>query len=265
MKRLVLCAGHYLGTEGRRCLKEYDPAQTQEWELNRRVADRVEKLLDGYDVIILRVDDVTGKEYRSVNSRVEHGNEWEADFWLGIHHNAGINGGKGGGISAYVYTEPMAESIVWQKKLYDNLIALSPELKGNRATPLSRSNLAECRDTEMPSVLLELGFMDSPTDIPYIITDDHADKCARAIASVIVDMWGLGKLPEKPPEVVYYGGALYIGDAVRTPVYDTSKLENKIGSLDPHEVCNVMCSVGNTFGVLYNVSDAKKLGFIKRT
>lgn len=271
MKRLILCAGHYLGTEGRRCLKKYDPEETQEWVLNRRVADRVQELLAGYDLEILRADDVTGKEYRSVNSRVKHGNEWGADFWLGIHHNAGINGGKGGGISVYVYTEADAESVDWQEKLYERLIRYSPELRGNRASPLARANLAECRDTNMPAVLLELGFMDSSTDIPLIITDEHADKCARAIADVIIEKMGLGFcVPDMGNDIVWYGGAVYQNDDVKKNVYDTSEMIKKIGSLYPGDVANILCSVGNAYGILYDVTDkgnptgVKKIGFIER-
>ena len=48
----------------------------------------------------------------------------------------------------------------------------------------------------MPSVLLELGFMDSVTDIKTILANDFADKCADAIVSVIVKRKGLKKEEE---------------------------------------------------------------------
>ena len=44
--------------------------------------------------------------------------------------------------------------------------------------------------TAMPSVLMECGFMDSKTDVPIILSDDFADKLARALCDVIVDRAG---------------------------------------------------------------------------
>ena len=68
-------------------------------------------------------------------------------------------------------------------------------LKGNRSTPLAKQNLHEVRETTMPAVLLELGFMDSATDVPIILTEKFADQCAEAIVSVLVKRGGLKKKP----------------------------------------------------------------------
>ena len=53
------------------------------------------------------------------------------------------------------------------------------------------------RESNMPAVLLELGFMDSKTDVPVILTDEYAQECARAIVEIIVQR---GKLTKKEPE-----------------------------------------------------------------
>ena len=45
MLKIAIDAGHYKGTPGRRCLAALDPSETREWELNRRVADKLEELL----------------------------------------------------------------------------------------------------------------------------------------------------------------------------------------------------------------------------
>ena len=52
--------------------------------------------------------------------------------------------------------------------------------------------------TKCPATLLELGFMDSKTDVPVILTEKYADRCATAIVEVIVQR---GKLtPKVEPE-----------------------------------------------------------------
>ena len=195
--KIALTAGHYMNTPGKRCMKSIDPKETREWWLNDRIADKVEALLKDYTGYeLLRTDDTTGQKDISLGARITAANNWGADFYLSIHHNAGINGGKGGGIVVYIHPNASAESAAWQKELYNALIA-ETGLKGNRSYPLAKSNLYECRETDMPAVLLELGFMDSKTDVPIILTEEYADQCAAAIVKVMVER---GKLEKKPSE-----------------------------------------------------------------
>ena len=198
--RIALTAGHYMGTPGKRCMKKLDKKQTREWWLNDRIADKVEKKLKDYTGYqMIRTDDTTGKKDISLTARTNAANNFKADIYISIHHNAGIAGGKGGGIMAIVYNKTTkAETIAWQKDLYKALIA-ETGLKGNRATPMAKQNLHEVRETRMPAVLLELGFMDSATDVPIILTEKYADQCAAAIVKVIVKRGGLKKKAEAKP------------------------------------------------------------------
>lgn len=197
--KIALTAGHYKGTPGKRCLKSLDPKETREWELNNRIADKVEALLakyyTGYE--LLRTDDTTGAKDISLTARTTAANNFKADFYLSIHHNAGIKGGKGGGIVAYIYKNASGASAEWQKALYNALIAATG-LKGNRSNPLAKATFHEVRETKMPAVLLELGFMDSATDVPIILSEEYADQCAEAIVQVLAER---GKLTRKSTRI----------------------------------------------------------------
>lgn len=199
MFKIALTAGHYRYTSGKRCLKKFDPNETREWVLNDRIADKIENLLSTYEgYSLIRTDDTTGEKSIEIKDRTKAANNFGADVYISIHHNAGIMGGTGGGIVAYVYNKTKnAATLQWQKDLYNALIKHTG-LKGNRSTPLAKSNLQECRETTMPAVLLELGFMDSATDVPIILTDDYANKCAEAIVEVIVAKGGLKKKVVEP-------------------------------------------------------------------
>lgn len=194
MFKLALNAGHSYLTAGKRCLKSIDPNETREYVLNKRVCDKIESVLSKYEGIeILRIDD--GSEI-PLRLRTDRANSFKADFYLSIHHNAGIYGGTGGGIEAYVYPNVDNITLAWQRDLYQELIKQTT-LKGNRATPLKSADFAEVRDTKMPAVLLELGFMDSLVDTPIILSEAFADKAAKACADVIVKKANLAKKPQK--------------------------------------------------------------------
>ena len=202
MYKIAITAGHYLGTAGKRCLKKLDPNETREWVLNDRVVRKIIELLkeyEGYE--ILRTDDPTGKKNISVEDRCKAANAFGADDYYSVHHNAsGVKKFTGGGIVVYVYNNVGDDTLALQKMLYDALIE-ETGLKGNRATPLAQANLAECRLTKMPAVLGELGFMDSPTDVPIILSEEHADACARAYVKVMVKRGNLKKkVVEQPKE-----------------------------------------------------------------
>ena len=137
----------------------------------------------------MRIDDTSGEVDISLANRTTKANNWGADFWLGIHHNAAGKKFSGGGIVAFVYTSPDAKSLEWQKALY-NASVKATGLKGNRSTPLAKKNLHEVRETKMPAVLIECGFMDSTTDVPIILSEDFADKIAKAFAGVIIEKSG---------------------------------------------------------------------------
>ena len=199
--KIALNAGHGLHTAGKRCLKSIDKNETREWVLNSRICNLIEEKLrayEGYELI--RLDDVTGKTDIALKTRTDKANKFGADFYLAIHHNAGIKGGSGGGVVAYVYTSIKDGSVTaeWQKDLY-NAIIKHTGLKGNRSTPIAKQNFHEVRESKMPAVLLECGFMDSTVDTPIILTEDFANKVATACVEVIV---ARGKLFKKAQAIV---------------------------------------------------------------
>lgn len=205
MFKISLNAGHGLNTAGKRCLKSIDPKETREWFLNDRICDKIEAKLKDYEgYSLIRLDDTTGKTDVPLKTRTDKANAFNADFYLAIHHNAGINGGKGGGVVAFVYAKSKDNSpeVVWRNELYNSIIKHTG-LKGNRSTPLSKADFHELRESKMPAVLIECGFMDSTVDTPIILTDKFAEQVATACVEVIVKKGGLKKkqtptVPAKP-------------------------------------------------------------------
>ena len=193
MFKIALNAGHYLYTPGKRCMKSLDANETREWTLNALICEFVTEYLKAYDGYeLLRVDDPTGKTDITVQKRADKANAFGADIYVSVHHNAGVDGGQGGGVMAFTYTNVGDATKRLQKLLYNKIIEKT-SLKGNRAEPLSTANFAECRLTKMPAVLLECGFMDSSTDVPVILSEDFAKNTALGIVEAIAEYGNLAK------------------------------------------------------------------------
>lgn len=183
-KVIALDAGHGYHTAGKRCLHSIDPAQTREWFLNDRIMDMVQDMLGAYDCTVIRMDDTSGTKDISLSARVKAANQVNADIFISMHHNAGINGGCGGGTVVFYYSGK-AERAVQAKTLYQNIVH-STGLRGNRSQPIVHKKFHVLQHTKMPAFLIENGFMDSSYDTPIILTKDHATKTAQGIVTFLV-------------------------------------------------------------------------------
>ena len=193
---IALDAGHYNDTPGKRCLKSIDPNETRERFLNARMAEHVEELLKAYDCEVMRCDDRTGKTDPPLSERAARANRAGAAAFISIHHNAGVNGGKGGGICVYAAENASKTSLTLQRAVYDETVKRTG-LRGNRATPLPIANFTVIYRANMPAILGEFGFMDSTTDVPIILTDDFSIKCAQGIVTALVKTFGIKKKSEQ--------------------------------------------------------------------
>lgn len=197
--KIALDAGHGLYTAGKRCLRSLDPGETREWFLNDRIAARVITHLNRCGIETLRLDDPTGKTDVALPKRSGAANTAKADYCVSIHHNAGANGTAAGGAVVFVYSgKHSAKSDELQKNVYDGLIAAVGKF-GNRSKPLASDDLHMVRETNMPSVLVEVGFMDSKTDVPLILDAAWAAKAAVGIAKGICATAGVAWVEEFTP------------------------------------------------------------------
>lgn len=185
-KIIALDAGHGMKTAGKRCLKSLDPNETREWWLNDRIMDKVEAMLAAYDCRVVRVGDTTGAKDVSLASRVRTANAAKACIYISMHHNAGLNGRRGGGTVVY-YSSEDPDRRLQARKLYGYIVYYTG-LIGNRSSHVIKKGFYVIRKTSMPAFLVENGFMDSPDDVPTILMEEHAQGTAKGVVDFIVDM-----------------------------------------------------------------------------
>lgn len=190
--KIAYCAGHYIGTPGKRLPKALDPNETREWTLNDRVADHFNRAALEYEgVQTLRTDDPTGQTHISIQKRTAKANAWGADMYCDLHHDAAGRVFSGGGVEAYSYPNSI-EGMKYRDAIYAAVIAAGG-LKGNRSQPLQEKKFDSLALTNMPAVLIEYGFMDSTVDAPVILTDAYAKLVAYATMEGIAKVAGLKK------------------------------------------------------------------------
>lgn len=192
MLKIAYCAGHYLGTSGKRLPRELDKNETREWVLNDRVARYFAEAAGQYEgVQLYRTDDETGKTFVDIPPRVEQANKWGADLYIDMHHNAAGKTFTGGGVEAYCYPGS-ADGKKYRDAIYKAVIAAGG-LQGNRVSPLQEKAFDSLSMTNMPAVLIEYGYMDSKTDAPVILTDAYAKKVGYATMEAVAALHGLKK------------------------------------------------------------------------
>lgn len=196
MFKIAYCAGHDLGTPGKRLPEALDDAQTREWVLNDRVARYFAQAAEGYEgAQLLRTDDETGKTFVDIPQRTAKANAWGADLYLDLHHNAAGKLFFGGGVEAFSYPGSAAGR-KYRDAIYEAVVTAGG-LKGNRSQPLQEKRFDSLSMTNMPAVLMEYGYMDSAVDAPIILSEDYARKVGYATMEAIAKLEGLKKTASK--------------------------------------------------------------------
>ncbi len=134
-------------------------------------------------------------------TRTNKANRWGADALISIHHNAlagkwGVHGG--------------AETLVQEKtasKASKDLAAIVQtrivKAMGLVNRGVKTDNLHMLRESKMPSILTEGGFMDSTTDISALRNDTKLNAQGEAIAEGLVEYFKLQSKKKEETKVEY--------------------------------------------------------------
>lgn len=181
----------------------YDPGATsggyEEADLNLAVSKKVEALLvaRGYKVYMSRTSDTS----LTLLERSQMANNINADIFISIHHNStGTATTSANGIESFYYEynpenpskineamhnnpDRIIKSMALTNLVQQNMIEYTGAY--NRGT--DGSSFSVVRESAMPATLLELGFINNPTERQKLITDSYQNTLATAIADGIVE------------------------------------------------------------------------------
>ncbi len=150
----------------------------QEKDIALTVALKVGALLKDCEVIYTRTEDV----YVGLSERALIANQAKADLFVSIHCNS-VDDESAHGMEVYHYTHASAASKHAARAIYDKLLPVS-SLRGRG---VKAKDLAVLRETTMPAVLIELGFVSNPGDRAKLTDSAWQDDAAKVIADGIAE------------------------------------------------------------------------------
>ncbi len=182
VRTILIDAGH--NWSGRDTGAENVALGLKEEKITWQIADKLRTKLEdmGYVVVMTRdklTDSIANTSVlESLQARVDLGHESFSDLFISIHCNAG----GGSGTEAYSFREAsyagiLAEMI--QKNITDNTTLYD---RGTKT-----ANFFVIKNTLMPTVLIETGFIDNEHDAGVISSDDGQDAIAAAIAEAVYE------------------------------------------------------------------------------
>lgn len=207
---VAIDAGHGMHTEGKQSVPmsknlyidgELVRAKgkiIKENEWNRGVSEYLSAALKRCGIDTMFTADMTGKTDIALSTRASKANKAKADILISNHYNAI-------GSCAKWQTRVKGLLVMHTKNSSSNSIKLGKlavkHLKKDidyeysyglmRDVDMSGFTLAILRQTTMPAILIEYGFMDYEKEAKLMLDKKHQEKCAEAVAKAVCEYFGV--------------------------------------------------------------------------
>ena len=164
-----------------------------EKDINLQVANKLKAQLEaqGYAVIMSRTTDVF---VDIVSERSEMANKSGAEIFVSIHHNAMPGNSIVNGIETFHYQYNSSYPPIINQDMHNDenrllkSAALANEIQNSLISNtgaydrgVQRETFAVLRETALPAVLLELGFMSNSTELNKLTTSTYQNTLANAV------------------------------------------------------------------------------------
>lgn len=156
----------------------------KEKDLNLQVAKILREMLKkaGTTVYMTRTED----KYVGLYTRAAIANNLNADLFVSIHHNASSNSGAKGVMTLY-YPSSKKQKMNGQKFAQIVQKNLVSDLNAKDWGIIPRPNLVVTRETRMPAVLAELGFMTNKSELDRLVTYEFQKQAAESLFKSITE------------------------------------------------------------------------------
>ena len=184
---VTIDSGHGHNTPGKRAVDD----SFREWDINDRVADYLQPMLESKGITVYRVDDTTGETDVSLNARLQRAINYNSDLHVSIHQNA-----TGDGWTDATGTETYY-SVLGSQKSQDLARSVAQKMadyigtnnRGDKATTNELFITREFTRVGIDANLYEGLFMSNQQDVEQMKTEEYANSYAKAIAESILSTY----------------------------------------------------------------------------
>ena len=211
-KLIAVDAGHGLHTAGK-CT----PDGEREWSFNNKVVIALIDELHRLGLRTVRLDDPSGQRDVPLGERTRKANNAKADVLVSVHHNA-LTGRWGNHTGTEIYSYPGSKK---SKELADKVQPKLAETYGLRNRGAKTANFHMLRESKMPAILTEGGYMDSRIDIVKLRDNEVLKQAGINIARGVANYLGVSvsggvkpntstppKKPTQPTKQANTGGSI---------------------------------------------------------
>lgn len=178
--KILVDAGHGPNTAGKRS----PDGSLREFMFNEAVAIQLKALLMAHGITVIFSHDI----HRDVplSERISLANKLKVHAFVSIHANAyGTGWNDVNGIETYTCLKPSATSL----KLAANVQQAMVMRTGRKDRRVKRADFAVLRETTMPAILVECGFMTNLQETTLLKSPTYQKQCAQAIAFGLLCTW----------------------------------------------------------------------------
>ena len=164
-----------------------------EWDINDKVADKVEELLEAKGYTVERLDDVTGQTDVSLNTRLRKAKELGSELHISIHENAldDIMWSNATGTETYYSILGSEKSQQLAKDVANRMAEyIGTTNRGAKGTNGELFINREFTKAGIDNILVEGLFMDNEKDVQYMQTQEYVDRYAQAVVDGISNVYG---------------------------------------------------------------------------
>ncbi len=177
---IIVDAGHGGKDAGASSKKNHYEEKKLTLETAFLVVEQLKKL--GYRTTLTRRDDI----FVPLAARAEIANEAEGDLFVSIHYNY-CPDQEVEGIEVFYYKEnkkPPSQRIAQSKQLGQEVLRKIVKA-GAESRGVKEGNFAVVRETKMPAILIEAGFLSNPQELERIKDGNYLHSLSQAIAQGI--------------------------------------------------------------------------------
>src|SRR5699024_10204285 len=194
----------------------------KEKDITLDIAKRIRAILtdeyDGIEVRMSRTDDST----KSLAERTNEANSWKADYYLSIHCNS-FNG-SAQGYEDYIHNSlpDSSTTAAYRDTLHDEISSVNQlDNRGKK-----KANFHVLRETTMPALLTENGFIDNAHDADLMADASWRQTVAQGHVSGLAKAFNLEQKEDS--------GALY--KVIAGSFQSKENAENQVGRLQSNEI-----------------------------